>query len=201
VADEQTDEQLVARSADGDGEAFGVLVTRHRDRAWAVAIRTLGDPGDAEDAVQEAFLSAFRQARSFRGDAKFSTWLHRIVVNACLDRMRKSRARPAVPIDDAVSATLADPHDYYAAAETATDVAAALARLSDDQRLAIVLVDLQGLPVEEAALALGVPTGTVKSRCHRGRAQLALLLGHLRGTPAAGEPSNEGSTPTTGSGT
>jgi RNA polymerase sigma-70 factor (ECF subfamily) len=198
IADDAT---LLRRHAAGDETAFGVLVTRHRDRAWAVAVRTLGDPAEAEDAVQDAFISAFRQAERFRGDAQFSTWLHRIVVNACLDRLRRRRVRPVVPYDDAALADIAEPRDEIADRETAVEVSDALARLSDDQRFAIVLVDLQGMSVDEAAAVLGVPAGTVKSRCHRGRAQLAVLLGHLRtqrlpndqagpGTTSAPQPSN-----------
>jgi RNA polymerase sigma-70 factor (ECF subfamily) len=171
---------LLRLHLDGDASAFGLLVTRHRDRAWAVALRTLGDPTEAEDAVQDAFISAFRQAARFRGDAQFSTWLHRIVVNACLDRLRRRRVRAAVPYDEAAMSAVADPRDRIDERETAIEVTSALARISDEQRLAIVLVDLQGMSVDDAARVLQVPAGTVKSRCHRGRAQLALLLGHLR---------------------
>ena len=191
------DEGLVARHRDGDAAAFGVLVARHRDRAWSVAMRTLGDPVEAADAVQDAFLSAFRSIGGFRAEARFTTWLHRIVVNACIDRVR--RRRPTVPLDDAVAATLADPTDPFREVEASGEVAAALLRLNADQRVAIVLVDVHGFSVLEAAEVLGVAEGTVKSRCSRGRAQLAVLLGHLRpGTPSgpaaseAREPTNEG---------
>ncbi len=177
---ELDDAALMTRHLDGDESAFGVLVARHRDRAWSVALRTLGDPSEAADAVQDAFLSAFRAASSFRSEAKFSTWLHRIVVNACLDRMRRARVRPAVPLDDATAATIADPYDAYAASDLSADIAGALARIGEDQRVAIVLVDVHGMAVEEAAAVLGVPAGTVKSRCHRGRAALAAQLAHLR---------------------
>ena len=178
--DDIDDATLLRRHVDGDAAAFGVLVARHRDRAWAVALRTLGDPGEAEDAVQDAFLSAFRQAGRFRGDAQFSTWLHRIVVNACLDKLRRRRVHAVVPYDAEALAAIPDPRDDYAQRETVVEVTDALSRLSDDQRLAIVLVDLQGMSINEAAAILDVPAGTVKSRCHRGRAQLAVLLGHLR---------------------
>ncbi|MEO6711803.1 MAG: RNA polymerase sigma factor SigM [Mycobacteriales bacterium] len=178
--DDIDDATLLRRHVSGDAAAFGVLVARHRDRAWAVALRTLGDASEAEDAVQDAFLSAYRQAERFRGDAQFSTWLHRIVVNACLDRMRRRRVRPVVPYDADALAAIADPRDDIAQRETVVEVTDALARLSDDQRIAIILVDLHGLSVDEAAAVLDVPAGTVKSRCHRGRAQLAVLLGHLR---------------------
>jgi RNA polymerase sigma-70 factor (ECF subfamily) len=180
------DAELVARHLDGDPAAFGVLVARHRDRAWSVAMRTLGDPTEAADAVQDAFLSAFRSAAGFRAEAKFTTWLHRIVVNACVDRIR--RRRPTVSLDEAVADTLADPRDPAAGVEASGDVAAALLRINPDQRAAIVLVDVHGFSVAEAAEVLGVAEGTVKSRCSRGRAHLALLLGHLRPRPGTAAP-------------
>ena len=191
MLEDLSDGELLARHAGGDAAAFGVLVARHRDRAWAVALRTLGNPADAADAVQDAFVKAYRTAGTFRGDALFSTWLHRIVVNACLDLMRRGRARPAVPLDE-TAAAIADSADPVARLDLGYDVVAALQRISEDQRLAIVLVDVEGYSVEEAAAMLDVPTGTVKSRCHRGRVQLAVLLGHLRPGRAEGTAARPG---------
>jgi RNA polymerase sigma-70 factor (ECF subfamily) len=171
------DRALLAAHVAGDPQAFDDLVRRHRQRMWAVALRTLGEPEEAADAVQDACLSAFRAAGSYRGEARVSTWLHRIVVNACLDRARRRAVRPTVPLPDE---PLADPRDRLAERETGVEVEQALAGLPAEQRSAIVLVDLQGLSVEEAAAVLGVPGGTVKSRCFRGRARLAVALGHLR---------------------
>jgi len=184
------DRALLAAHVAGDRDAFGTLVRHHRDRLWAVALRTLGDREEAADAVQDALLSAYRGAASYRGDARVTTWLHRIVVNACLDRVRRRKARPVVPLPEQGSgAEPADRHDALAARETALDVESALALLTVDQRTAILLVDVHGLPVEEAAAVLAVPVGTVKSRCSRGRARLALSLGHLRNRPGpAGVP-------------
>jgi RNA polymerase sigma-70 factor (ECF subfamily) len=143
---------------------------------WAVALRTLGDPEEAADAVQDAFLSAFRSAGKFRGDAAVSTWLHRIVVNACIDLIRRRQARPTVPLPaDDLAPAAADP---IGARDRATDVAAALAALPAEQASALVLVDALGYPVDEAARILDAPVGTVKSRCARGRARLAISLGH-----------------------
>ncbi|GMA87080.1 RNA polymerase sigma factor SigM [Angustibacter aerolatus] len=144
---------------------------RHRDRLWAVAVRTLGDREEAADALQDALLSAYRRAAGFRGEAAVTTWLHRIVVNACIDRVR--RRRPTVPLPDAEPA---DPRDAHEATVTALDVRAALDRLPEHQRTALVLVDVHGLSVAEAAAVLEVPEGTVKSRCARGRTALAPLL-------------------------
>jgi RNA polymerase sigma-70 factor, ECF subfamily len=179
------DVELLKRHLDGDADAFTEIFRRHRDQLWAVALRTTGDPEDAADAVQEALISAMRHASSFRGDAKVSTWLHRIVVNACLDRLRRRAAHPTSPLpDDDHAPSIA--RDDYADRDTAADVHAALATLPAEQRAAIVLVDIEGYPVDEVAAMLEVPSGTIKSRCARGRAKLVPLLSHLRGEPDPG---------------
>ena len=159
---------------------------------WAVALRTLRNPDDAADAVQEAAISAFRHAASFRGDAAVTTWLHRIVVNACLDRLRRRAARPADPLTDSDGNQSIDPAvpDGTEARQTQLDVRAALAMLNPDQRAALVLVDMEGYSVEDAAGVLDCAVGTVKSRCARGRARLAALLGHLG--PAGGDGATGG---------
>ena len=182
TTDDEDDRALLAAHVAGDPDAFPALVARHRDRLWAVALRTLGDREEAADALQDALLSAYRAAGSYRGDARVTTWLHRVVVNACLDRVRRRAVRPTVPL---LELDRADPRDAVAERETALDVEQALAALPYDQRAALVLVDVHGLPVDEVAALLGVPTGTVKSRCSRGRARLALSLGHLRNRPAS----------------
>jgi RNA polymerase sigma-70 factor (ECF subfamily) len=181
VNEERGDSELLAAHVDGDARAFGELVARHRDRLWAVALRTTGDREDAADALQEAMLSAFRRAESFRGDAQVSTWLHRIVVNACLDRMRhqKSRHTEALPEEEDRVGALADKAAYEDPAEASerrTDVMHALAELTEEQRVALVLVDMEGYTVEEVAEIVGCAPGTVKSRCARGRSKLAPLL-------------------------
>ena len=175
------DRALLAAHVGGDPEAFAELVALHRDRLWAVALRTLGDREEAADALQDALLSAYRAAASYRGEARVTTWLHRVVVNACLDRVRRRAARPTDPLPE--DRELVAPGDALADRETALELEGALAALPVDQRVAILLVDVQGMPVEEAARVLGCPTGTVKSRCSRGRARLALSLGHLRNRP------------------
>jgi RNA polymerase sigma-70 factor (ECF subfamily) len=184
------DAELLKRHLDGDPAAFTEIFRRHRDQLWAVALRTTGDPEDAADAVQEALISAMRHAASFRGDAKVSTWLHRIVVNACLDRLRRRAAHPTSPLPDDDHAPSAL-RDDYADRDTAADVRAALATLPAEQRAAIVLVDIEGYPVDEVAAMLEVPSGTIKSRCARGRAKLVPLLSHLRGGPEPGDQRGE----------
>lgn len=190
------DKELLSRHAGGDPYAFAELVQRHRDRMWAVALRTLGDPEEAADALQDAFLSACRAAGRFRGDAAVTTWLHRIVVNACLDRLRRRSIRPVVPMgDDATLDSVAPKNsDPTAAHEVCLDVNEALQRIPFEQRAALVLVDMMGYAVDEAARVLEVPPGTIKSRCARGRARLVPLLGHLRnhGRASAVESAEEG---------
>ena len=175
-----SDDALLAAHVNGNSDAFNELVRRHRDRLWAVALRTTRNPEDAADAVQEALISAFRNAGSFRGQSAVTTWLHRIIVNSCLDLARRRAARPSVALREEESFQPADPRDRIAERELGIAVEEALGRLPIDQRAAIVLVDVQGFPVADAAEALGVPIGTIKSRCARGRARLACSLGHLR---------------------
>ncbi|MEU7552449.1 RNA polymerase sigma factor SigM [Streptomyces sp. NPDC044571] len=180
-----SDQELLARHVAGDPEAFGELVRRHRDRLWAVALRTLGDREEAADAVQDALVSAYRSAHTFRGESAVTTWLHRITVNACIDRARKAASRRTAPLDDTDRLEhLLEPHESAEAPAERHDLhrqlLAALSTLPADQRAALVLVDMQGYPVAEAARILDVPPGTVKSRCARGRAKLVPLVTHLR---------------------
>lgn len=189
------DETLLRRHVGGDPEAFGELVRRHRDRMWAVALRTMSDPEEAADALQDALINAFRRAGSFRGESAVTTWLHRIIVNACLDRLRRAAARPASGMPDdpdhaaALAAGDADPADQVS---VRMDVEAALATLPSDQRVALVLVDMEGVPVSEVASMLGCPPGTVKSRCARARARLLPLLA---ATEASGNPQRPAGVP------
>lgn len=191
-----SDQTLLARHVEGDPEAFGEIVRRHRDRLWAVALRTLGDREEAADAVQDALVSAYRAAHTFRGQSAVTTWLHRITVNACLDRARKAASRKTSPVDDTERLEqLLEPHESASAPAERNDLhrelLTALSTLPVDQRAALVLVDMQGYPVAEAARVLDVPVGTVKSRCARGRARLLPLLTHLRAENGNGEGGNK----------
>jgi RNA polymerase sigma-70 factor, ECF subfamily len=180
---EPADGVLLRRHADGDTEAFGLLFRRHRDRLWAVALRITCDPDDAADALQEAMISAFRRAGDFRAESAVTTWLHRIVVNASLDLLRR-RAKRAVSWSgdpDELSATEPRlPLDSTAVTDARLDVDAALRMLPPPQRAALVLVDMLGYSVADAAAILDASEGTVKSRCARGRARLLPYLAHLR---------------------
>lgn len=197
---ELDDSDLLVAHGNGDPDAFGILFTRHRDRLWAVALRTTGNPEDAADALQEAMISAFKRADSFRGDAQVTTWLHRIVVNASLDRLRRNKVRAAQPLPDDLDEYVGrgavvgssdpdhDPELHAVRADQRSAVLRALDALPGDQKAALVLVDMEGYPVEEAARMLGCPVGTVKSRCARGRQRLAGLLKETGVTGTAEAP-------------
>ncbi len=190
---ELSDAQLLKRHLQGDPDAFGQLFLRHRDRLWAVALRTLCDPEEAADALQEAMISAFRRAGDFRGESAVTTWLHRIVVNASLDRLRRRTAHSVSSVGDegtldllATQGRVPATTDPASVRDTALDVEAALRLIPPEQRAALVLVDMLGYPVADAAAVLEISPGTVKSRCARGRARLLPYLEHLRSsTPAA----------------
>lgn len=177
-----SDAELLAAHVAGDPQAFAILIGRHKDRLWAVALRTMRDPDEAADALQDAMINAFRRADSFRGDSAVTTWLHRVVVNACLDRMRRNGVRRTTPLPEESTgyAGIPDTVDHLDRAELHWEIAGALAQLPEDQREAITLVEIEGYSIDEAARLLDCPSGTVKSRCSRGRAKLAQSLGHLR---------------------
>ncbi len=207
TVDERTDAELLAAHVQGDADAFGTLFARHRDRLWAVALRTMGNPDDAADGLQDGLIAAYRRAASFRGDAAVTTWLHRVVVNACLDRLRAAKVRRVEPLPDDLDerggrGSLAtsgpvDPADEALAADRRRLVVGALARLPAEQRAALVLVDMEGYSVAEAAAMLDCAEGTVKSRCSRGRTRLADLLHLLHPGREAdhSQPGNPTSTP------
>ena len=202
---EPSDAELLRRHVDGDPDAFGALFLRHKDRLWAVALRTVCDPDDAADALQEAMISAFKRAGDFRGESAVTTWLHRIVVNAAVDRLRRRQTRSVSwsGEEDALEALAAQgthggslagspgsgavgsvagaaSSDAADAVDIRLDVDAALRMLPPEQRAALVLVDMMGYHVADVAEILSVSPGTVKSRCARGRARLLPYLSHLR---------------------
>jgi RNA polymerase sigma-70 factor (ECF subfamily) len=187
------DDLLLRRAREGDHDAFGELVERHQTRIYAVCLRILADPEDARDAAQEAFITAFRKLGQFRGEAAFTTWLHRIAVNACYDALRRAKRRPMLhaidPGDDdralEPGPPSPDPADEIAGT---IDVARALARVPENFRIVLVLADIEDLPYDEISRVLEVPVGTVKSRVHRGRIALAKALsGELPEGPRTSE--------------
>ena len=174
IQGERSDAELLAAHVAGDRHAFAELFGRHHRQLHRLARLTTRSREDAEDALQDAMLSAHRGAGSFRYDAAVGSWLHRIVVNACLDRLRRAKTHRTAPLEDVYPVP-----DRTAQVETAIGVQHALMRLPLEQRAAVVAVDMQGYSIADTARMLGVAEGTVKSRCARARARLSQLLGHL----------------------
>ena len=175
---------LVARSSEGELSAFNALVQIYQGQVYNLCLRMLASAEAAEDAAQEAFLSAYRNIRRYRGPI-FRAWLLRIAVNACTDELRRRRRRPQVSLDSAspegsAAFELPDssdlPEEQALRSETLRNVQVALMRLPADQRAAVILCDVQGLSYEEISASLGVSLGTVKSRISRGRSKLRRLL-------------------------
>ena len=175
-----TDEELVARSVGGDTESFNQLMRRWEKPIYALAYRVLGREDDARDVCQEAFLRAFRALPRFRGEAKFSSWLYRIALNLCRDWIRRERRAPLVPMPDGVDITqyaaerrtTASVEELAATAEMSRGVEAAMERLPEEQRTAIILKEYHGLTFQEIADLMGCPLSTVKTRLYQGLAQL-----------------------------
>ena len=180
MTDRAMDIALVERYVAGDLDAFDDLVRRHQDRVFAVCLRMLRNRDAALDAMQDTFIMLFRKADRYKAEAAFSTWLYRVTVNVCYDHLRRRQRKPADHLPENLE--LSDPHaaDPFEAAEVRPAIEEALAAVAPEFRAAVVLVDLQGLSLETAADALGVPIGTVKSRVFRGRRLLAEQLGNLR---------------------
>jgi RNA polymerase sigma-70 factor (ECF subfamily) len=173
---QRSDAELLAAHVAGDRYAFEELFYRHHRQLYRLAMMTSRNPDDAADALQDALLSAHRTAASFRRDAAVSSWLYRIVVNACLDRLRRNKCHPTTELKDDNSCAVGD---HTPRVDTAIMVERALMRLPVEQRAAVVAVDMQGYSVAETARMLGVAEGTVKSRCSRARAKLAEALGYF----------------------
>lgn len=198
----ETDDEpaLIERSRRGDLDAFNALVLSHQRQVYNLCLRMLGAPQPAEDATQDAFVAAFRAVSRFR-QGSFRAWLLRIAANGCYDELRRRRSRPQVPLqppgDDERPATEAvatdeSPDQRAERRELATAIEAGLAALPPDQRLAIILRDVQGFAYEEIAQATGASLGTVKSRIARGRAALRdYLLTQRELLPSRFRPTSE----------
>ena len=173
------DEDLVRRFLSGDRSAFAVLVERHERRMYNLALRMTGREEDARDATQDAFLTALRKLSSFRGEAAFTTWLHRVTVNACYDLLRKRQRAPLLDRDDEDLPGFEPPAapDHADVASMSVDVRRALLEVPEDFRVVMILHDVQDLAQDDVAAILGIPVGTVKSRLHRGRIALAKAMG------------------------
>jgi len=167
--------RFLERLRAGDAQAFEELVASHQHRVFGVALRMLGSAAEAEEIAQEAFLRAHRSLPDFRGDAKLSTWLYAIVSRLCLNRLA-SGDRKAVRHGEEILLRVADPRGGPEAGAERGELEAALhraiAELSEERRVVVILRDLEGLSYEEIALALGIELGTVRSRLHRARMDL-----------------------------
>jgi RNA polymerase sigma-70 factor (ECF subfamily) len=183
------DAEVVAGLRAGDNRTFDALIRQHGGRLLSVARRILGNDEDAREAVQEAFVAAFRARQQFHGDARISTWLHRIAVNAALMRLRSKKRRPEDSIDDLLPSFQADGHHAeqfrswdepadvaLSRRETASFVREAIDRLPESYRVVLLLRDIDGLSTEEAAKMLDITTNAVKIRLHRARMALRTLL-------------------------
>lgn len=182
-----SDEQVVERALSGDAEAFGEIVSRWQRRIFALAYGMLGREEDARDATQETFLAAFRNLRSFRGDAKVSSWLHRIAVNQCITRQRRAKVRGETTLEDE---TEADGASYSAPAhesparvaenqERTDSVRRAVRALPPELRQVVVMKEFEELTFQEIAEVLDLPLSTVKSRLYTALRQLQMRLKHM----------------------
>ena len=173
-----TDSELVDKATNGDRRALDTLVERYSPRVNRLASQLMGDLEDARDAAQESLVKVCTRLKQFRGEAQFATWLHRLVVNTCRDRMAFQRVRRAEPLEldeHAVSEDL-DPSSVAMLTDLRRDLADALSRLSADQRIAVVLRDSFGLSYKEISRVARMPVGTAKCYVHRARARLRTLL-------------------------
>jgi RNA polymerase sigma-70 factor (ECF subfamily) len=181
--------ELLARLRAGDDAAYEELVRAHSPRLLAVARRIVGNDEEARDVLQDAFLNAFRSLRSFHGDARLSTWLHRIVVNSALMKLRTRKRKPEESIEPLLPAFLADGHyaekfsawgeradETLSRAETQELIRARIDELPESFRTVLVLRDIEGLDTEETARVLETTPNAVKIRLHRARAALRTLL-------------------------
>ena len=179
-----SDEQIVERALSGDAEAFGELVHRWERRIFALSFGMLGREEDARDATQETFIAAFRNLRGFRGEAKVSSWLHRIAVNQCISRQRRAKVRNETALDDEAeknSAAFAIPADVSPARvaeylERSNAVRRAVSALPHELRQVVVMKEFEDLTFQEIADVLALPLSTVKSRLYTALRQLGMRL-------------------------
>jgi len=177
VYERLSDPVLVKRAKDGDPRALDALCTRHAPRIERLARHLLRDPEDARDAAQESLAKVCVRLKQFRGEAQFSTWLHRLVVNTCRDVAERQRARMHEPLEvDERAATDGDPEQEAAASELRRELCIELAQIAPVQAHVVVLKDALGFSFEEIAASSGMPVGTAKCYAHRGRNRLRAQL-------------------------
>lgn len=189
MAEQIVNSQVIEACQQGDREAFRILFETYRDRVYSIAVYSVGgDRTIADDVTQQIFLKLFTAIKQFRGESEFTTWLYRLVVNACMDERR--RRRRLLPFGDMVEMTMThkkSQEKQYARLELAEAVRAAICQLKPKFRLPILLKYVEGLSYDEIANVLGCSKGTVASRLNRGHGQLAKHLSHLREQALADE--------------
>lgn len=173
----EPDLQLVRRATAGERDAFTQLVRRHRDRVYSIARGVVGSPEDAADVTQEVFIAVLRHLDTFQEAAAFTTWIHRITLRRSYDLLRRRVPEPVDPDGATMQRLEARDADPQATGVARTALLDAIAQLDEPFRDAVLLVDVAGASIEEAASALDVASGTIKSRVFRGRAALARSLG------------------------
>lgn len=174
-----TDAELISEALAGSSHAFDELLSRHQNMVFALCMRTLRHREHALDAMQDTFVTVFRKLDKFSGDSAFSTWLYRVTINTCYDQLRKTKRRKTEPLPEHHDPADPSTQGEFDAAEVRPDIANALSRIPEDFRNAVLLADLQGLPLSDVAEIVGVPVGTIKSRVFRGRRLLADILRNL----------------------
>ncbi len=174
------DNELIERYLAGDIDAFNELMAAHEDRVFSICLRMLRDREAALDATQDTFLTVFRKIDRFEARSAFSTWLYRVAMNTCYDHLRRQKRKQASSLPENYDVPDPTAEDPLIGVEVRSDIEDALAQLSDDFRAVVVLVDLEGMSLEQASDTLGIPKGTVKSRLFRARKRLVEILGNLR---------------------
>lgn len=171
---------MLERYLGGDVRAFDQIMAAHEDRVFSVCLRIMSNRDAALDAVQETFLTVFRKAGQFKGESALSTWIYRVAVNTCYDQLRKQNRQRTEALPEGREPPDPASEARLTSAELRPDIERALNTLTEEFRGAVVLSDVEGLPLQTVADALDVPLGTVKSRVFRGRRLLAETLGNFR---------------------
>ena len=189
MAQQLIDGRVIEACQQGDRDAFQLLFETYKDKVFSLAVYTVGDRAIADDVTQQIFLKLFTAIRQFRGDSEFTTWLYRLVVNACIDeRRRRKRWLPWGETEPMTNPGERKPQEkHFARLEVAEAVQAAIAELKPKFRLPILLKYIEGLSYEEIAGVMGCSKGTVASRLNRGHSQLAKKLSHLNNPAMWGE--------------
>jgi RNA polymerase sigma-70 factor (ECF subfamily) len=177
------DRDLIRRYLGGDVAAFDALMQAHEDRVFSICLRMLRNRDAALDATQDVFLTVFRKADRYKEQAAFSTWLYRVTVNACYDHLRRAKRKRTDPLPEHLDPADPKSGDEIGAIELRPEIERALGKITPEFRAAAILVDLEGMSLEDAADTLQIPIGTIKSRVFRARRQLAEELGNLAPPP------------------